>query len=260
MNLMNAFRNIVTPTPAQPSQPQTTMNGVPVQAPQMNSSANPTVPNLPQVTAQEQPIQTAQDPQKSPSEQLAALWKIEPPKDSATALSAPTLNFDPAKVQQLSQGMDFTKGTMTQDDLAKVIAGGPEAVGVMMQAINKASQNVFAQATLANARVVQGSLDASVANLQSALPNLVRTQNMQEAIVSSNPVFTDPAVAPLLQTLKQQLIQAYPNATSSEIQAHANAAVINLGKIVGGQETQRAKAASAQQDDSVKDWFSYLTS
>lgn len=256
MNIMNAFRNIVNPNQA----PQQTLsNGIPMNAPQMNNTANPTVPNMADINAQaaQQPPQQVE---KSPSEQLAELWKIEPPKEPKAAIQAPTLNFDPAKVQQLSQGMDFTRNLVTQDDLAKIVAGGPDAVNVLMQTMNKVGQNVFAQATLANAKIVQGSLDANATNLQAALPSMVKTHTMQEAIVNSNPVFNDPAVAPILDILKQQLVQAYPNATAQEIQAHANKAVLNLGKVVGAQDAQTTQTAQVQRNTGAPDnWINYLT-
>jgi hypothetical protein len=259
MGIMDMFRGQQNNN-GQQSQQSHMPNGMPNQQPGMINPNNPSLPNMADINNQVSQGQQQQNQEqvKSPSEQLAELWKIEPPKDGAPTLTSPTLNLDPAKLQQLTQAMDFTKGVLNQDDLAKVAAGGPEAMQVMMKAINATAQNAFAQSLTATSKLVETSMAQNVNNLQAALPGVVKTQQMHNAIVSSSPVFTDPAVAPIMQMLTSQLVKAYPNATSDEITKHAQAAVMNIGKVVTGNDPQVPK--QVQQKEGVpENWLAYLT-
>jgi hypothetical protein len=263
MSLIEAFRNLTGTNNQQSNQQSHQPNGIPNNQPGMINPNQPGLPNMSdinnQIAAGQQQQTQQQAAEKSPSELLAELWKIEPAKDAQPGLTAPTLNIDPVKLQQLSQAMDFTKGTITQQDMEKVVAGGPEAMQVLLKAVNATAQNTYSQSIAAAAKLVDASLAQNTSNLQQALPGVVKTQQMHNAINASSPVFTDPAVAPIMQMLTAQLVKAYPNATTDEITKHAQAAVLNIGKVVAPGVSQTQQQQEKQDSGVPPNWLEYLT-
>lgn len=157
----------------------------------------------------------------SPLDSYGELWTIEQPKPGEEDLNAPfRFNVDPAKIRQQSRTVDFTKA-ITPELMTKINAGGPEAMSALITAMNTIGQEVLAQSSQVNAKVLEAGLDASSSRMTKRLPGLVKSQAISEALREDNPLFQNPAVTPLLDAVQEQMQRKFPNATAAEIKAHA---------------------------------------
>ena len=188
-------------------------------------SGDPHKPNMPTETQ----TQAEKEP-ASPMGEWAELWTMEQPKPGEADPNAPfRFNVDPAKVQQQVGRIDFTK-SITPELLAKINAGGPEATAALLTAMNTIGQQVMVQSSLVNTKILESGLDASSTRMESKLPGLVRNQSISNALREDNPLFTNPATAPMLEAISSQMAAKFPNATPAEIRENAKKYLIGFAQ------------------------------
>lgn len=238
MSILDIFRK---PEPQQQQQQQPPAGS-------QHAQANPTVPNQSNT-----PIQnpTVQDPNpQSPNAQFADLWKIEPTQQP----SAPNFRIDPEQLQQVSGKLDFVK-SVPREDLAKVAAGGEEAVEAMVNILNAVGRNVFSM----NAQFASNMTESGYNNAQKAisteLPTLVKKQLSQQELFESNAKLRDPALQPLVLAIQSQVTQKYPNASPSEVNAMVSR---YFSETVAGAFAKPAEE-NKQKDDGAFDFSSFLS-
>lgn len=186
------------------------------QQPQQPTSGNPHVDANPMVpsannTPQQQP--TPQDPEpKSPNAEFAELWKIEPTASNQT----PNFKIDPAQLNKVSSQMNFAKN-VRQEDVAKIMQGGEEAVGALMNVLNAVGRDVFAMNAQFTSNMAESGYQAAQSSINSGLPNLVKQQFTRNELFESNPKLREPAMQPLVLAIQSQISQKYPNATAAEV-------------------------------------------
>lgn len=170
-------------------------------------------PNNPTV-----PAGTA-DPATTPLDAFAKLW--ETPATDPNAPSQDPNNYfatlDPAKVMESAKKVNFANQQVTPEMLAEVAKGGPDAVKVMLGLINQSSQAVYGQSALATASIVQKALDAQREQFQKQLPGLLKSHLVTDSLATENPIFTNPALAPMVEMARNQVLQKFPNATQTEV-------------------------------------------
>lgn len=193
----------------------------PVAAPVVNNNptqtANPQMP-LPGSDPQN-PMIPAGDPasQSTALDQFAKLW--ETPATDPNAPADPNNYFatlDPAKVRESARKVNFTSDQVSPELAAAIAAGGPEALKAVQTLINQSSQNVYGQSALATASIVQKALDAQRENFQKALPGILKGQLVADSLATENPIFNNPALQPMVEMARQQVLQKFPNATQAE--------------------------------------------
>ncbi len=230
-NIMSLFGGR-TPDPTPPN-PQANPAVATSQA--AAAATNPTVPGpgtpgsdgtIPGIPA------TATGP-ASPVDNFADLWKTDPNnKPVPPASLVPTFNLEPAKIMEMAKGINFTQH-IPAEQVTKALSGDATA---FMEVINQAVQLGFANATMTNGKIIENSLTSAQGALTNqVLPSAFREREISRAIDSSNPVFQDPAVAPMLNSLKQQLQTKYPTAGAEEIAGLATQYLTSMSnKIVSG--------------------------
>lgn len=220
-SVMDMFRNIVSPTP--PKDP---------------SGANPNVPGkdtpVPDGTGPGA-FPKAPDPKdaKSPLSGFADLWqnpivdKNAPPAPSLT----PSFNVDPAKLAEAAGKIDFAK--VAKPELITAALKGDEAA--FSQVLNSVVQTVYAQSAAATTRIVEAALARQGETiLQHTLPAKLREHEAGLRVNADNPVFSNPAVAPLLETLKAQMLIKHPTASAEEISRMTKEYLTGVaGEIIG---------------------------
>lgn len=223
MSIMQAFQNIFSGQQA-PNNPGPTPPGnLPPQAPPMIAgSTNGQVP--PQTMITNAPA-VSSDPTlppepKAPFADFTDFWKTPEVDPKAPATGPIQFNIDPAKITQTAQQIDFTRA-ITPEILAKINAGGPEAMTAMLAAMNTIAQQSFAQAVQANAKITESAAAVTHANIGNAIPDLVRKQTISNALREDNPLFNRPETAPMLQMFEQQLATRFPQATPAQITQYA---------------------------------------
>lgn len=146
------------------------------------------------------------------------LWA---PQDPATVKQKEALfNIDPAKLAEAAKNNDFNS-VVTKDQMAAISAGGESGQKAMLQIMNAMSQKGFSDSTLTTAKIVEAALQKQQESFMKELPNIIKNQNVSDNLRSANPVFNNPAVAPVLEMMKNQVALKFPNASASEQQTLA---------------------------------------
>lgn len=190
-------------------------------------------------------------PNPSPMDEFTSLWNTPKPKEGEVQDAPITFNVDPTKVMEQARKMKFTN-SVTPESLEKMAAGGPEGVQEMLKLIDAASQQAFAQSAMTSTKVFEQGLESSYQRATKQLPSMVRKETIGQALREDNPLFTNPATAPILQAIEAQLIQQHPNATTAQIKAHAQRYLSGFANEIQGSSPQakqeRSRAAAIDQD------------
>lgn len=233
---MSFMQQLFGSKPAAPQQPTQQQPQQQVQNPHVAN--NPQVPsgnNVPATTATGEP-QSGQ----SPTENFADLWSTTP---SQQGNQAPNFRLPPEQLGQVTAKMDFTQG-LNPEILAKIGAGGPEAIQAMAEAMNHVGRQVFTQNANFSSHLSERTFQEGSNHFGRALPNLVTNHLAKDALYQANPKLRDPAVAPLVEAMQMQLQTKHPNATPQEINAQVNAYFTKVASVFAPQADPATQANS----------------
>lgn len=152
--------------------------------------------------------------------------------------------------------VDFTK-VLNQEDLQKIAAGGQDAVAAFAAALNKTAQTVFGQSAAMAQKLAERSADAAREEVLKQLPSIIKQHSARESLLENNPAFGNPALQPVIEALKTQFTEKYPNASSKEVTKmtmdylKGAADLINPPKAPENSGGRKGKA-------SEEDWSAYL--
>ena len=180
-------------------------------------AANPHVANNPQVPSannspQQQPTQSNPNPE-SPTDKFKDLWNTTP---NSSENSNPNFQLAPEQLNKVASGLNFTQG-ISQEAVAKVAAGGEEAVQALGEILNVFGQNIFKTNAQFTSNLTEAGYGAAQKQLNSNLPTLVKQQLSTSELFTANPALRDPAIQPVVRALHSQLTQQHPEATPAEI-------------------------------------------
>ena len=240
--IFGMFRQQANQPPAAPGVANN-MQGAPTQQTQQTSA---TAPNgvVPAGAA------TAPAPAPSPLEQFKDVW--QPPKTEEGKPSVP-LSADPQKIMEAASRVDFTK-ILNQEALAKVQAGGEEAVQAMASLLNQTAQAVYGQSTVAASKIVEQALLQAERKFADRVPTLVNQKAAQAKLLTANKALANPAVAPIVTMIQDQLALKYPNATSDELADMAAEMMKGAANVFAPPPAAPAEKAKKLEDD----WSDYL--
>lgn len=191
---------------------------------------------------------------KSGLDQFAELFNTVPPKDGEGP--QPLFNVSIEKIRENAAKQNFA-ANMTPERIQKMAAGGAEGVAEMMAVINEVAQNAYAHSTLTATRLIEGGLEkGGYAKLDDVKSN-IRQSAVDVTLRDSNPIFSHPATAPILETMKSNLLQKFPNASPTEIAAMANQ---YLTEFIGAAQAPQvaAQAATKAKATAGEDWSNFL--
>jgi hypothetical protein len=183
------------------------------------SKQNPTVPGegTPRSDGTNPAIPKAGEGDKSPLDGFKDLWQ-KSDKDGVKPNLVPTLTVDPKKLSDASKQVDFTKH-VSPDALDKAAKGDAASLG---QVINEAAQAAFAQAAGASTKILEAALQAQARSFEEkVMPDILRRNAISNSLRADNPLFDNPAVAPMLTMVEQQFAVKFPTATPAEISEKA---------------------------------------
>lgn len=200
MSIFDVFRNAAAPTPnSAQGNPAVPSASTPV--PKEGGPASmPAAPDI-------------KDTEKSPLAGFEKLWEIDPNKKAPESV-VPAFNIDQKALSEAVSKMDFA-GAVTPELAKKALEGDPAA---FKEAINAAAQAAFAQSAQASGRLIEKSLSATVDKLVAErLPAMMKSHTIANHVATENPILDNPAVAPIAQSLRDQVMAKNPNASAVEV-------------------------------------------
>jgi len=240
-----------TSVPTQGNIPQGTGVAAPASATTAPNGTNPT--NGPAAGTQ------TEDQNKSPLDAFSKLWEA-PTNDKGeviTPTNTPLFNVDSKSVMEAAQKIDF-KSVANPDQLAKIVAGGQEGVAAMMEIMNTMSQHVYANAAVAATKIAESGITRALSQAEQRLPGKIRDQQITEGLASKNPALLDPAVRPMVDMMRAQFSQKYPNATAAELQSMAEDYLTKVGDVFNPAKQVQAQKDQQRQNDQANEWDKFF--
>jgi hypothetical protein len=189
-----------------------------LQDPSVLANANSQLPNSAPNAAS-----PASTPANTPMGDFATLWdtvKTDPSKQG----NAPAA-LDQAELTALINKQSYAN-TVTPDMLASFPEEQHAALTSVMEAV---ARNVMVQATLVNNKLNAQSLTAAEAKFAAQLPDLLRAQSVANHGAETNPLFNNPAIKPVVEATRSQLLAKFPNATQAEITSMTEKYIMSMG-------------------------------
>jgi len=269
MDVFSMFRN-----PQQQQQPAAPAVGTGNAQPNMGAPGSggqvPAVVVDPNSPAPNQQQQQQQEP-KSPLAEFAKLWETTPVVEGETPQTdwndpnsiLPNMKIDSKKMFEAAQRIDFAK-VMDRTKVEAALKGDAQA---FMDVINSVHHSAYASMAMSTTKIVEASLKQMVPKLFEALPNHIRKHVVSDTVNTDNPIFNDPAVAPMLEMVKQQMTMKHPKASAKEIADMAKKYVAGFAETVtasnkskGGQQQQQRDGQQLRKTGSGnEDWTDYFT-
>jgi hypothetical protein len=191
------------------------------------------------------------DSDASPLVEFKDLWQPTPTDPNAPK-NVPQ-GVSPEKLMEAASKVDFSK-VLDQESLAKIAAGGQEAVIALSTLLNKTAQQVYGQSMVVTSRIVDQAVQEATARFAASVPSLVRNQSVNENLFAKNPALQDPAVAPVVQAIQSQLAEKYPKASSLELVAMAERILSGAAEKFAPQKASETKPQGRAEED----WSAYL--
>jgi hypothetical protein len=187
---------------------------------------------------------------QSSIDDFATLWQTDTTK--ADASGQPLFNVSQEKLLETARLQSF-KEAASPEQLAAIAAGGEQAVAAMMQLMEGVTQRGYAQSVYATTKLIEGALNKSNFAKSDDLESRLRDVQLKQSLRESNPVFSNPAYAPLLKTAQQQFQVKYPDATAAELKAMAERYLTSMANELSPNKQTSSKTKQRQDDD----WSSF---
>lgn len=235
---MPFFKNPFATEPQQqapaPVNPTATPGNMPESTPAPSNNTPGAEPNgvVPGQASNQQ--QTKDD---SPLAQYQDLWQTSKQDEGQQSLdSSSSQQLNAEDVQKIMAKQDFSAG-LDQETLSAIAAGGEGAQNAFAKALNSVAQQVMVQSTMVNNKLTEKAVKEAIDAHNSKLPELLRSQSVSNHLKETNPLFSNPAVSPVIEATKQQLLAKFPDATNEQITEMAQNYVVEMGKAFSPQET-----------------------
>jgi hypothetical protein len=256
MDIFKSFAggNSATPNPS-------ASNGTSTPAPAGTQNANPTVPSSTTIKSDgtgPAAIPAAGEGDKSPLEGFKDLWQKGDTDKKPISLDV-IGRIDPAKLMEGASRVDFLKA-IKPETLDAALKGDQKA---FLDALNQVSQANYAQSAAVTGQMIKDALAAThKLYKEQIIPEVLKTERISNTLRADNPLFENPAVAPLLDAVRNQMAVKFPNATPSDINdkakeylsGFAEQIVKSSGKIVADAPKQ------TQQEKGATDWSKFFDS
>lgn len=246
MSIMDMFRTLSGNQAAQ--QPVQTATNAPATA-QTQPGQNPPANSL-ELPASQQQAQT----QVSPLDEFQKLWENDPNTANQKFDPNSLFSIDQSKMDQALASVDFTSG-IKQEDLQAVVAGGEGAVAALANLLNGVGRQVLAANTKVGANMIQSAVGKVDSGLDQRINGQVRLSQVHTQLTQDNPALSSPAVAPLVELMKQQFTTKYPTASPQEIAQLTTRYFTEVGNAFTG----KPNADSPESGGGETDWAKYIS-
>lgn len=141
-------------------------------------------------------------------------------------------NVDANKMMEAAKKVDFTQ-ILTPEMQQAIAKGGEEGMKAVIQAMNMTNQLTYGQSALAASKMIGAAVKQAKTEVASQIPDLVKAAVVSSNLAKANPVFQNPAVAPIVEGLKSQLLTKFPNATDAQLTEMAQNYFIGVSQSFG---------------------------
>lgn len=186
--------------------------------------------------------------EKSPLDPYATLWDTDPNIKKPGEYVPQQL--DAGKLQEVVSKVDMTK-VITPAQMAAINAGGEGATAALMASLNAVAQQTLLQSTVVANKMIESAVAQAITATTAKIPALMKELNLSNSLIEKNPIFSNPAVKPVIEAVKSQLSTKFPNATTQELTSMAQDFVKAMG------ESFSPKPAPVSNPNEF-DWSSYL--
>lgn len=236
--LTNIFSQAPAPAPVVPSQ-QGNIPDAPTVVTDPNNPASPVTPVVP--VEPESPLDSFKD-----------LWQTAPVDPNAPVAPTGPVALNPEDVQKAVAKADFSQ-FVTPEQLAAISEGGEGASTAFLAAMNAVGRQSLAQATLVNNKLNAKNIEDALAAHMAKLPDMIKSQASTDHLKTSNPLFDNPAVKPVIEATHAQLAIKFPNATNAELTKMTHDYVTAMGQSF-------APPAPVPASEQGQDWDVFLQS
>jgi len=255
---MNMLANLFSSAPATPAAPAATAApatppaapATPGNIPDGVAPSNPATPGTEANGMIPAPAPEGTQTPDSPLAQFSKMW--EPVADAEGNVKAPA-QLDATKLQEIISKADFTS-TIGTDNLARIAAGGEEAQAAFTESMNSVAQQVLIQATMAANKMQEQAIKTALDSQTASIPELIRTQNASNNLQAANPLFSNPAIKPIIDAVQVQLAATNPTATPQQLTEMAQ----NYVTVMGEAFNPKAPTTVPGQVDTNINWESFL--
>ncbi len=247
MSIFDIFKQDATPAPAPTVPAATTTPAAPptVAIPEPKVVADP---NNPTVPAQAAPVDDITP--KTPLDEFSGLWDTVKVKEGDEAPKPPA-PLTQEELQKAVAKADFSSA-VSPEMLTQIAAGGEEAQTAFSQAMNAVAQKVMVQSTLVNNKLTEQTVSRLRKEYETELPELLRQHATTNHMKDANPLFSSPAIKPVIAATQAQLQTKFPEATAAQITEMTE----NYIKAMG--EAFAPKPAAASNTTGGQDWSKFL--
>lgn len=186
----------------------------------------------------------------SPMAEFANLWDTPTIDPNATTPEKPPVLTAEA-VQKVVANANFA-GSITPELMTTIAAGGEEAKTAMMAIVNSATQQAVTQAIMAGSKLNEQAIAAAITEAKAGVPELLRAQQAAAHLKDLNPLFANPAMAPVADAVRSQLLQKFPSDTPAQTSEKVNSFMTSMAE----QFTPKEVISSSTQD---VDWEAFMT-
>lgn len=251
LDIFNGFAGVKAPDAAQP-QPTTTQTALPADP----SKTNPLTPGAGTTKSDGSvaAFPAAGTGDQSPLAGFEKMWETADTDLKKTTLT-PNMKVDPKTLTAAAANIDF-KPLVNPELATKALAGDQAALGELL---NSFGQGLYAQQAASTVKIVETAMNAQEKRFNEVvLPQKLKEHSTSASLRADNPLFNNPAVAPVLNMVEQQLQIKNPTASAEQISKLAKdfvsqmglAIVTGDGKIVGDKPIEVA-------NPKVTDWSTF---
>ncbi len=151
---------------------------------------------------------------ENPLDQFATLWETDPNAVKTENFTPEVL--DQTKLQEVMSKVDMT-AAVTPENLAAIKAGGDEAATALMSSLNSVAQQTLMQSTVISNKMIEQAVLKTQEAMTAQIPDILKAHNLTNSLQEQNPIYSNPAVAPVIDAVKSQLRLKNPNATTTEL-------------------------------------------
>lgn len=193
----------------------------------------------------------------APADPMAAWAEMFKPATASVAAgdvkvpAAPDLwNVNPEQLAKAAQGINLS--SVVPQELMQKALGGDAAS--FMEVINKSSQMTFMMAYQAAMQGVKPAMDARFDAFSKEMPSTFKQLSV-DATLQGDPLLSNPAMQPVVSSVRAQILAKHPDATPQQIQQ----AISEYLKSVGISMAPPSAAANIKQGSSKEvDWDNFL--
>lgn len=257
MDLFSMFKGEAKPQQQQQNQSQNQQNDFRQTGGQsIQSSDNGIQPN--------QQGQQQQQQQQDPLDSFNSIWQnpntagkegqvAKGPEGQKTSY----VNLDQEGIKKFVGGINFTKDI--PQELMQAASSGD--MGALIQIINGVGQSALAQSLHFNGHVVNESLNSGFSQFNSSLESKFKDYSSKDRLYSSEDakVLSHPAIQPLVETARRQILQNNPAATSAEVQQQLVSYFKEVSSAINPSQQQSQQTGNtSNQADNIQDFSSFF--